>query len=77
MARRASRRSSRWAQAARRYRPGQGGRFKALAEDIKSRGYNEESARRIAAVIGRRKYGSRQMAKWAAQGRRRARRRVS
>jgi hypothetical protein len=33
---------------------------------------SEESAKRLAAWIGRKKYGAKQMAKWAAEGRRRA-----
>lgn len=74
MARRRTRRSA-YEAARKRYRPGQGGRFRALVSDLKARGYSEESARAIAATIGRRKYGSRQMARWAAAGRRRTRRR--
>jgi hypothetical protein len=55
-------------------RPGGGGRFARLVDRLKARGYSEKRARAIAASIGRRKYGSRQMAAWAAQGRKRARR---
>ncbi len=52
--------------------PGGGGRFARLVQKLKRRGYSEESARRIAASIGRKKYGKKQMAKWAAQGRKRS-----
>jgi len=58
-------------EARRRYRPGQGGRFRALVRVLQARGYSAESARRIAAAIGRRKYGAKRMAQWAARGRRR------
>jgi hypothetical protein len=73
--RKTSRRASAYERARRRYRPGQGGRFRALVQDLKARGYSEERARAIAASIGQRKWGKRQMARWAAAGRRRARRR--
>ncbi|MCS7241253.1 hypothetical protein [Candidatus Caldatribacterium sp.] len=52
--------------------PGPGsGRFKRLVNKLMKQGYSEESARKIAATIGRKKYGAKQMAKWAAEGRRR------
>jgi hypothetical protein len=54
--------------------PGGGGRFARLVDRLRARGYSEKSARAIAASIGRRKYGARQMARWAAQGRKRSRR---
>jgi len=54
-------------------RPGGGGRFARLVDQLKQRGYSEKRARAVAATIGRRKYGSKQMAQWAAQGRRRNR----
>jgi hypothetical protein len=52
-------------------RPGGGGRFAKMVDRLKQRGYSEKRARAIAASIGRRKYGARQMAQWAAAGRRR------
>jgi hypothetical protein len=52
-------------------RPGGGGRFARLVDRLRARGYSEKRARAIAATIGRRKYGSKQMAQWAAQGRKR------
>jgi hypothetical protein len=69
---RRSRTRSAYEAARRRYRPGEGGRFRALVRDIQSRsGVSEERARAIAAAIGRRKWGARRMAQWAAAGRRR------
>jgi len=52
-------------------RPGGGGRFARLVDRLRARGYSEKRARAIAATIGRRKYGSKQMAQWAAAGRKR------
>jgi hypothetical protein len=54
--------------------PGPGsGRFKRLVAKLRrERGMSEESAKKLAAWIGRKKYGAKQMAKWAAEGRRRA-----
>jgi len=51
--------------------PGGGGRFARLVDKLRARGYSAKSARAIAASIGRRKYGARQMARWAAAGRNR------
>ena len=53
-------------------RPGGGGRFAKLTKDLQRKGHSKESARRIAASIGRKKYGKKKMAQWAAKGRRRA-----
>jgi len=50
---------------------GSGKRFNALKQVIESRGYSEDSAKRIAASIGRKKYGNAKMNKWAKQGRKR------
>jgi hypothetical protein len=55
-------------------KPGGGGRFARLVDRLKQRGYSEKRARAIAASVGRRKYGAKQMAQWAAAGRKRARR---
>ena len=52
-------------------RPGGGGRFARLVDRLKARGLSEKRARAVAASVGRRKYGSKQMAQWAAQGRKR------
>ncbi len=48
---------------------GSGKRFAALVSSLKSRGHSEDSARRIAAFIGREKYGASAMARMAARGR--------
>jgi hypothetical protein len=47
---------------------GEGGRFKSLVKKIEKSGKSEESAKAIAASIGRKKYGSSDMAKSAAAG---------
>lgn len=53
-------------------RPGGGGRFARLTAQLKRRGVRNPKA--LAAWIGRKKYGAKRMARWAAAGRRRARR---
>jgi len=52
-------------------RPGGGGRFQRMVDRLRARGYSEKRARAVAAAVGRRKYGAKQMAQWAAAGRRR------
>ena len=52
-------------------RPGGGGRFARLVDELKARGYSEKRARAVAATVGRKKYGSKRMSQWAAQGRKR------
>ena len=52
-------------------KPGGGGRFAKLVDELRARGYSEKRARAVAAAVGRRKYGSKKMAQWAAQGRKR------
>jgi len=52
-------------------KPGSGKNFAALVKKLKAKGHSEESARAIAASIGRKKYGAKKMAQWAAQGRKR------
>jgi len=52
-------------------RPGGGGRFQRMVDRLKARGLSEKRARAVAASVGRRKYGARQMAQWAAAGRKR------
>lgn len=50
---------------------GSGARFKALESKLEHKGHNAESAKKIAATIGRRKYGAAKMAKMSANGRKR------
>jgi len=54
-------------------KPGGGARFQRMVDRLKARGLSEKRARAIAATIGRRKYGARQMAQWSAAGRKRSR----
>lgn len=51
-------------------RLGSGKRFRSLTAKLRRRGARNPKA--LAAFIGRKKYGKRRMAKWAAAGRRRA-----
>lgn len=53
-------------------RPGGGGRFAKLVDKLKASGKSEESAKAIAAVAGRKKYGAAKMKKMAAAGKKRA-----
>ena len=53
-------------------RPGMGGRFAALVGKLKSQGKSEDAAKGIAAVAGRKKYGAKKMAGWAAKGKARS-----
>jgi hypothetical protein len=53
-------------------RLGQGGRFKKLVDKLKDQGKSEESAKAIAASIGRKKYGKAKMAHWSKAGKKRA-----
>jgi hypothetical protein len=48
---------------------GSGARFKALTNKLENKGKSAESAKAIAASIGRKKYGASKMAKMAAAGR--------
>lgn len=48
---------------------GSGGRFKALKEKLQKQGKSAESAKAIAASIGRAKYGNKKMSAMAAKGR--------
>ena len=54
-------------------KPGGGGRFARLVDRLRARGYSEKRARAVAASVGRRKYGAKQMSAWAAAGRKRGR----
>lgn len=53
-------------------RPGGGGNFAKLVDELKAKGYSDDRARRVAAAAGRKKYGAKQMARWSAKGRKRA-----
>jgi len=64
-----SRLRSEYESARRRYRPGQGGRFKAVAKAVAAGGARDPEA--VAAAVGRAKYGPARMAQMAAAGRRR------
>lgn len=48
---------------------GSGGRFKQFTGKLETEGYSADSAARIAAAAGRKKYGAKRMAGWAAKGR--------
>lgn len=52
-------------------KPGGGGRFTAMVSDLQAKGYNAVSADKIAASAGRKKYGAKKMAGFAAAGRKR------
>jgi hypothetical protein len=60
------------AEAKKSMRLGQGGRFEKLVDKLKSQGKSEESAKAIAASVGRKKYGKAKMAQWAKAGQKRA-----
>ena len=49
-------------------RPGGGGRFRKMVAKLRGKVRNPKA---VAAAIGRKKYGKRKMAKWAAAGRKR------
>ncbi len=50
---------------------GGGGRFQRLVDKLRGQGKSKESAQKIAAMVGRKKYGKRRFAKLAAKGRKR------
>lgn len=52
-------------------KPGSGKRFAALTKSLEAQGKSPESAKAIAASIGRKKYGAKKMASWSAKGRKR------
>lgn len=56
---------------AKKSKPGSGKRFSALAKSIEAEGKSPESAQKIAASIGRKKYGASKMSKMATSGRKR------
>jgi hypothetical protein len=51
---------------------GSGARFNAIEEKAESKGYSQDSAKRIAASVGIKKYGRAKMSDLAAIGKRRA-----
>ncbi len=53
-------------------RPGGGGKFAQMVDAMVKQGKTVTAAKAIAAAAGRKKYGKRKMAKFAAQGRKRA-----
>jgi hypothetical protein len=53
-------------------KPGGGGRFQKLKGEIQKEGKSPEAAAAIAASIGRKKYGKKQMAAWSSQGKKRS-----
>jgi hypothetical protein len=52
-------------------RLGGGGRFAKLVSKLKAQGKSASSARKIAAAVGRKRYGKKKMAKWSVAGRKR------
>ena len=50
-------------------KPGEGKRFSALTNQLKAEGKSANSAKAIAASIGRKKYGAKKMGSMAAKGR--------
>ncbi len=53
-------------------RPGGGGRFAKMVAALVKKGTPSANAKAIAAAAGRKKYGTKKMAKFSAQGRKRA-----
>jgi len=53
--------------------PGGGGRFAQLVDKLRAQGKSLASAKRIAAWVGRRKYGAKQMTAWSVAGKKRRR----
>lgn len=56
-------------EAKKKYPPGKGGRFRAMVRLLKAGGVKNPEA--VAAYIGRKKYGGKQMTKWSLAGRKR------
>ena len=50
---------------------GSGGRFRNFTNKLQREGYSEESAKAIAATVGRDKYGPKEMAALAEKGKKR------
>jgi hypothetical protein len=53
-------------------KPGGGGKFKKLQDELVSEGKSTEAAGAIAASVGRKKYGKKKMTEWSSQGKKRA-----
>jgi hypothetical protein len=53
-------------------KPGGGGQFAKMTDALKEKGMSEERAKAIAAAAGRKKYGAKKMAQFAAAGRKRS-----
>lgn len=51
---------------------GAGGRFAKLAAKVQAQGYSKESAKAVAAAVGRAKYGKKKFQAMAAKGRKKA-----
>ncbi len=58
----------------RKPRLGSGKRFKRFTSKLRGEGYSKESAGRIAAAAGRKKWGRKRMSRMASTGRRRSER---
>ena len=52
-------------------RPGGGGSFAMMVDELIAKGKSKSAAKGIAAAVGRRKYGAKRMAKFSAAGRKR------
>jgi hypothetical protein len=52
-------------------KPGGGGRFAKLQDELVVEGKSKEAAGAIAASVGRKKYGAAKMAHWSSQGKKR------
>jgi hypothetical protein len=52
-------------------KPGGGGRFAMMKDELMKKGYSEESAEKIAAAVGRKRYGKDRFQEMAAKGRKR------
>jgi hypothetical protein len=53
-------------------KPGGGGRFAKMVDALKKKGKSAKAAKAIAAAAGRKKYGAKRMAGFAAKGRKRS-----
>lgn len=52
-------------------KPGGGGKFQKLKDELTTEGKSPEAAAAIAATVGRKKYGAKKMATWSSQGKKR------
>jgi hypothetical protein len=53
-------------------KPGGGGKFAKLQDELMAEGKSKESAGAIAASVGMKKYGEKKMTAWSSQGKKRA-----